>query len=160
TSPTSRPTRGTRCCPGSPIQRRGTRCSRCAPARRTGSMSCCRAKERRRSSTYRGKHMKLVRGIAAVVFAFWALLWAAPARAEETIKVGLVAEFSGPFAGYGKQIQNGIKAYMKQHGDTVAGKKIELVLKDTTGPSPEVAKRLAQDLITQDKVDFLAGFGL
>src|ERR1700716_2271295 len=96
-------------------------------------------------------------GAAAIVMA---LLPAARASAEEPLKVGLVAEFSGPFAGYGKQIQNGIKAYMKQHGDTVAGKKVELVLKDTTGPSPEIAKRLAQDLITQDKVDFLAGFGL
>jgi len=100
--------------------------------------------------------MNLVKTIAAAA----AFLLAAGARAEGTIKVGLVAEFSGPFAGYGKQIQNGIKAYMKQHGDTVAGKKVELVLKDTTGPSPEIAKRLAQDLITHDKVDFIAGFGL
>src|SRR5919202_1953105 len=98
--------------------------------------------------------MTFVKAIAA------ALLFTAAAHAEGTIKVGLVAEFSGPFAGYGKQIHNGIKAYMKQHGDTVAGKKVELILKDTTGPSPEVAKRLAQDLITQDKVDFIAGFGL
>ena len=104
--------------------------------------------------------MKDLQAIAAVALAGAALLLAAPARAEGTIKVGLVAEFSGPFAGYGKQIQNGIKAYMKQHGDTVAGKKVELVLKDTTGPSPEVAKRLAQDLITHDQVDFIAGFGL
>ena len=98
--------------------------------------------------------MAFVRVVAA------ALSIAAAVRAEGTIKVGLVAEFSGPFAGYGKQIHNGIKAYMKQHGDTVAGKKVEIILKDTTGPSPEVAKRLAQDLITQDKVDFIAGFGL
>jgi branched-chain amino acid transport system substrate-binding protein len=104
--------------------------------------------------------MNLVKAIAAVACAGAALLSAGSARAEGTIKVGLVAEFSGPFAGYGKQIQNGIKAYMKQHGDTVAGKKVELVLKDTTGPSPEIAKRLAQDLITHDKVDFIAGFGL
>src|SRR5437667_417973 len=104
--------------------------------------------------------MSVMKTIAAVACAGAALLPAARAGAEGTIKVGLVAEFSGPFAGYGKQIQNGIKAYMKQHGDTVAGKKVELVLKDTTGPSPEIAKRLAQDLITHDKVDFLAGFGL
>ena len=77
--------------------------------------------------------MNVVKTIAAVA----ALVCAAPARGEGTIKVGLIAEFSGPFAGYGKQIQNGIKAYMKQHGDTVAGKKVELVFKDTTGPSPD-----------------------
>jgi branched-chain amino acid transport system substrate-binding protein len=49
---------------------------------------------------------------------------------------------------------------MKQHGDTVAGRKIEIVVKDTTGPSPEIAKRLAQELVVQEKVAFLAGFGL
>jgi branched-chain amino acid transport system substrate-binding protein len=87
-------------------------------------------------------------------------LTALAAQAQETIKVGVIAAFSGPFADYGKQMEGGIKAYMKQHGDTVAGKKIELVIKDTTGPSPEIAKRLAQELVVRDKVDFLAGFGL
>src|SRR5271169_540083 len=85
---------------------------------------------------------------------------AAPARAQETIKIGLIAAFSGPFADYGKQIEGGIKAYMKLNGDTVAGKKIELIVRDTTGPSPDIAKRLAQELVVRDKVDFLAGFGL
>jgi branched-chain amino acid transport system substrate-binding protein len=89
-----------------------------------------------------------------------ASLWTAGASAQNTIKIGLVAEFSGPFADYGQQIQGGMKAYMKQHGDSVAGKKIEILVKDTTGPSPDVAKRLAQEFVTQDKVDFLAGFGL
>ncbi|MFS0756758.1 ABC transporter substrate-binding protein [Noviherbaspirillum sp. 1P10PC] len=87
-------------------------------------------------------------------------LTAFAAQAQETIKVGVIAAFSGPFADYGKQMEGGIKAYMKQHGDTVAGKKIELVIKDTTGPSPEIAKRLAQELVVRDKVDILAGFGL
>ena len=82
------------------------------------------------------------------------------AQAQETIKVGIIAPFSGPFADYGKQMEGGIKTYMAQHGATVAGKKIELIIKDTTGPSPEIAKRLAQELVTRDKVDFLAGFGL
>ncbi|MBI1777957.1 MAG: ABC transporter substrate-binding protein [Proteobacteria bacterium] len=82
------------------------------------------------------------------------------ASAQNTIRIGLVAEFSGPFADYGQQIHNGMKAYMKLNGDTVAGKKIEILIKDTTGPSPDVAKRLAQEFVTQDKVDFLAGFGL
>jgi branched-chain amino acid transport system substrate-binding protein len=90
-----------------------------------------------------------------------ALLLAAPASAAEApIKIGVIAEFSGPFAAYGKQIHGGIKAYLQQHGDSCGGRKIEILLKDATGPAPEVAKRLAQDLVTQDKVDFLAGFGL
>src|SRR5437762_3357148 len=81
-------------------------------------------------------------------------------HAQGVVKLGLVAEFSGPFAQYGQQILGGMKAYMKQHGDTVAGKKIEIVQKDTTGPSPDVAKRLAQELVTRDNVDMLVGFGL
>ena len=80
--------------------------------------------------------------------------------AADTIKVGLLVEMTGTFADFGLQITNGAKAYMKQHGDTVAGKKIELIIKDTTGPAPDVAKRLAQELVVKDKVDFLAGFGL
>jgi branched-chain amino acid transport system substrate-binding protein len=81
-------------------------------------------------------------------------------QAQGVVKLGLVAEFSGPFAQYGQQILGGMKASMKQNGDTVAGKKIEIVQKDTTGPAPDVAKRLAQELVTRDNVDFLVGFGL
>jgi len=82
------------------------------------------------------------------------------AKPPATIKIGLIASFSGPFADIGKQIENGIKAYLKEHGDTVAGKKIEILRRDTTGPEGEVAKRLAQELVSRDKVDFLVGFGL
>jgi branched-chain amino acid transport system substrate-binding protein len=82
------------------------------------------------------------------------------AEAEETIKVGVLVEASGPHASYGKQITNGMKAYLKKYGDRVAGKRIELVIRDTGGPAPEVARRLAQELVTRDKVQFLAGFGL
>ena len=86
---------------------------------------------------------------------------AAPATPEKTtIKIGMVASFSGPFADVGKQLHGGIKAYLKQYGDTVAGKKVEILVRDTTGPAAEVAKRLAQELVVQDKVDFLVGFGL
>jgi branched-chain amino acid transport system substrate-binding protein len=95
---------------------------------------------------------------AAIVGVF--SLGTSGAQAQEALKIGVIAAFSGPFADYGKQMEGGMKAYMKQHGDTVAGRNIELILKDTTGPSPEIAKRLAQELVTRDKVDFLAGFGL
>ncbi|HXY98964.1 MAG TPA: ABC transporter substrate-binding protein [Stellaceae bacterium] len=80
------------------------------------------------------------------------------ARAEEPIKIGLLLPYSGPFAGGARQIDNGGKLYMQQHGDTVAGRKIEILRRDTTGVAPDVAKRLAQELVTRDKVDFLAGF--
>lgn len=85
---------------------------------------------------------------------------AVPAQAADTIKVGVIAAFSGPFADYGKNIHAGIKTYMHEHGDSVAGKKVEIITRDTTGPAPEIAKRLAQELVVREKVDFLAGFGL
>jgi branched-chain amino acid transport system substrate-binding protein len=88
------------------------------------------------------------------------LLAASPARAEEPLKVGVIAAFSGPFADYGREMEAGIKAWMKVHGDKVAGRKVEILLRDTTGPLPDVAKRLAQELVVREKVDFLAGFGL
>jgi len=78
----------------------------------------------------------------------------------QAIKVGVIAPFSGPFADYGRQFEAGIKAYQKLNGDSAAGHKIEVVVRDTGGPSPEVAKRLAQELVVRDQVDFLAGFGL
>ncbi|MBN9462501.1 MAG: ABC transporter substrate-binding protein [Burkholderiales bacterium] len=84
----------------------------------------------------------------------------APAQAQEPVRIGLIGPFSGPFADYGKQIEGGMKAWLKQNGDTYAGRKIEILVRDTTGPAPEVAKRLAQELVVRDKVDFLAGFGL
>jgi branched-chain amino acid transport system substrate-binding protein len=87
-------------------------------------------------------------------------LIAATASAQEPIKVGMVVEMSGPFADIGRQIMNGARAYVKAHGDVVAGRKVELIVKDTTGMAPDVAKRVAQELVTNDKVDFLAGFGL
>jgi branched-chain amino acid transport system substrate-binding protein len=88
------------------------------------------------------------------------LVAAGPAFGEEPLKIGLVAAFSGPFADYGKEIEAGIKAFMKLHGDKVAGRKVQLIVRDTTGPLPDVAKRLAQELVVREKVDFLAGFGL
>ena len=98
--------------------------------------------------------------LVTALCALAALVAMPPAHAQNTIKVGVIGEFSGPFADYGSQIEAGMKAYMKEHGDSVAGKKVELITRDTKGPAPEVAKRFAQELITRDKVQFLAGFGL
>jgi branched-chain amino acid transport system substrate-binding protein len=92
--------------------------------------------------------------------ALTAILAASVALADEPVKVGFIAEMSGPFADIGRQMLNGARAYMKAHGDTVAGRKIELIVKDTTGMAPEVAKREAQELVVNDQADFLAGFGL
>jgi branched-chain amino acid transport system substrate-binding protein len=102
-----------------------------------------------------------IRRIIEAAVAVVALLLAAPLSfAQQTVKIGVVAEFSGPFADYGAQIVGGMKAYLKLNGDVFGGKKIEIITRDTTGPSPDVAKRLAQELVTRDNVDILAGFGL
>lgn len=89
-----------------------------------------------------------------------AALAAAPALAQSTIKIGVILPYSGQFADPGAQADNGIKLYVQQHGDTVAGKKIEIIRRDTGGIAPDVAKRLAQELVVRDKVDVLAGFSL
>jgi len=88
-----------------------------------------------------------------------AALLAVPVFAQQPVKVGVVAPFSGVAADFGRQMQAGIDTFFKLHGDTFAGRKIEVLVRDTGGPNPEVAKRLAQELVTRDKVDFLAGFG-
>ncbi|MBL0404982.1 ABC transporter substrate-binding protein [Microvirga aerilata] len=81
------------------------------------------------------------------------------ALAQETLKVGLILPMTGPFASTGRQIEAAAKLYMQQKGDTVAGKKIQLIVKDDTGVA-DVTKRLAQELIVNDKISVMAGFGL
>jgi branched-chain amino acid transport system substrate-binding protein len=88
------------------------------------------------------------------------LLGIGAANAQGSIKIGVILPYSGQFADTATQIDNGIKLYMKQNGDSVAGKKIEIIRKDTGGVAPDVAKRLAQELIVRDGVDILAGFAL
>ena len=100
-----------------------------------------------------------MRKIFAAICGVAAALTAASANAQ-TIKIGLILPYSGQFADTATQMDNAIKLYMKQHGDMVAGKKIEIIRKDTGGIAPDVAKRLAQELVVRDNVDILAGFVL
>jgi len=79
--------------------------------------------------------------------------------AQEKFKIGLILPMTGPFASTGKQIEAAAKLYMAQNGDMVAGKKVELIVKDDTS-APDVTKRIAQELVVNDKVSVLAGFGL
>jgi branched-chain amino acid transport system substrate-binding protein len=78
---------------------------------------------------------------------------------DNTFKIGLLLPLTGPFASTGKQLENAARLYIAQNGDTVAGKKVQLIIKDDTGV-PDVSKRLAQELVVNDKVQVLAGFGL
>ena len=98
--------------------------------------------------------------LASLALAAAAVLAAFPAQAQQSLKIGLILPMSGPFADYGEQISRGVKLYMQRHGDTVAGKKVEVIVRDDTGVAPEVTKRLAQELIGNEKVDIIAGFGL
>lgn len=82
------------------------------------------------------------------------------ARAADPVKIGLILPLTGPFATTGFQIESAVRLYIARNGDTVAGRKIELLVKDDTGLAPETTKRLAQELVARDNVTFLAGFGL
>lgn len=97
--------------------------------------------------------------LASGLLAAFTLAAAPAAFAQETVRVGLIAEMSGPFAEFGKQMETGIKVYQEQFGESVAGKRVEVIVKDVAGPNPELAKRLATELVTRDKVQVLAGFG-
>ena len=102
---------------------------------------------------YIRSHMLLAAGAVVATLAL------APAHAQETVKIGLILPMTGGQASTGKQIDNAVKLYMQQNGDTVAGKKIEVILKDDAAV-PDNTKRLAQELIVNDKVSFIAGFGV
>ena len=81
------------------------------------------------------------------------------AYAQETVKIGLIVPMTGQQASTGKQIDAAVRLYMQQNGNVVAGKKIEVILKDDAAV-PDNTKRLAQELIVNDKVSFIAGFGV
>jgi branched-chain amino acid transport system substrate-binding protein len=81
-------------------------------------------------------------------------------HAAEPLKVGLIVPMSGPFASTGRQIEAAVKLYMQQNGAVAGGRPVEIILKDDGGVSPDVTKRLAQELVARDKVQVLAGFGL
>lgn len=78
--------------------------------------------------------------------------------AGDPVKIGLLLPMSGTFTEYGAQMESGIRVFMKEHGDAVAGRNVELIIKDDGGIAPEKAKKAAQELIVRDHVDLLAGF--
>src|ERR1700728_3624506 len=84
---------------------------------------------------------------------------AAGASAQDTVKIGFILPMTGQQQSTGKQEAAAIKLYFAQHGDTVAGKKIELIIRDDAAV-PDNTKRIAQELIVNDKVAFVAGFGV
>src|SRR3984957_13930064 len=94
-------------------------------------------------------------GIAAAALS----LAAFPAQAQPTAKIGARLPMTGPQQSTGVQISAAMRLYMAQHGDTAAGKKIQVIVKDD-GAIPDNSKRLAQELIVNQKVSFVVGFGV
>jgi branched-chain amino acid transport system substrate-binding protein len=98
-----------------------------------------------------------IRHFPGILLSGAALLLAAAAPAQ-TIKIGFLSTYSGPGAAQGDQLDKGAKLYLKLNGDKLPpGVKVELVVRDDTGPNPDNAKRIAQELIVRDKVQFLTG---
>ncbi len=104
--------------------------------------------------------LSFVRRLAG--FAAAAILSAASfgAGAQESVKIGFVGPYTGPFAVAGQSFRQGVQAYMALHGDTAGGHKVEVIYRDSAGADPTLAKRLAEELVVKDKVAMLGGFYL
>src|SRR6185312_12788975 len=87
-----------------------------------------------------------------------ALLICSGAGAQQPIKIGLILPYTGQFTDTAVQMDNAIKLYVQQHGDTIAGRKLEFLRRDTGGVAPDVAKRIAREFVVNEGVDLLAGF--
>ncbi len=101
---------------------------------------------------------KILIGAAGLAAVGLALVGINPAVTQSAIRIALIMCYSGQFADTATQMDNAIKLYMQQNGDTIAGRKIELIRKDTGGIAPDVAKRLAQEAIVRDHADILGGW--
>jgi len=99
---------------------------------------------------------RTVAGLVAIGFIACA---ADKTLAQDTVKIGLILPMTGPQQSTGAQVAAAVRLYVQQHGNIVAGKRIEVVLKDDVSV-PDTAKRLAQELIVNEKVKFIAGFGI
>ena len=82
------------------------------------------------------------------------------AFAADPLKIGLIIPLTGPFASTGRQLEAACRLYIDRNGDLAGGRKVELLVKDDTGLAPETTKRIAQEMVVQDRVQVLAGFGL
>jgi branched-chain amino acid transport system substrate-binding protein len=98
------------------------------------------------------------KALALLISVTAALVHGSAAAAETVVKVGVILTYSGSYASDGEQIDRAAELYLKLHRqDLTPGVEIRLVKRDDTGPSPDVAKRLAQELIVRERVQILAG---
>lgn len=86
---------------------------------------------------------------------------AGAALAADDLKIGMVVPMTGPLANHGRQISNGVNLFLAQNNHMIAGRKVQLIVKDDApGTAGDVSKRMAQELVVKDNVDILVGFGL
>src|SRR6185295_13074988 len=109
----------------------------------------------------RGDHMRLhFRLLWAGLVTSTLMVAAMTASAQEPIKIGFVGPYTGPFAVAGQSYRYGVEAFMALQGNTVGGRKVEVIYRDSAGADPTLAKRLAEELVVKEKVAMLAGFYL
>lgn len=95
----------------------------------------------------------LAAGLATAVSGFTPTV----AGAAEKVRVGVLMTYSGPYATYADNVEKGMQLYLELHRERLGGLELEMIRRDDTGPNPDVAKRLAQELIVREEVDFLVG---
>ena len=95
----------------------------------------------------------------AAALALSALVFVGQAKAQDSFKIGVILPMTGPFQSNGWKANAAIRLFLQQHGTSVAGKKIEVLLRDDRGVADN-AKRIAQDLIVNERIQVLFGFGL
>lgn len=79
---------------------------------------------------------------------------------KDPVKIGVIISMSGQFASTGKQVAAAIELYQKQHGTMAGGREVQVIVRDDGGVAPDATRRIAQELVTREKVDVLAGFAL
>ena len=99
-----------------------------------------------------------MRRITSLIMGVSAAMLLSGAAWADTIKIGVIAPFSGPFAQYGTQYRQAIEVYRSQHGTASGDHEIEFIYKDVGGVNPDQSRSLAQELLIRERVDYLAGF--
>jgi branched-chain amino acid transport system substrate-binding protein len=106
---------------------------------------------------FSSKRRQLLTRTAAAAAAAWVPRLA---FAADPLKIALIIPLTGPFASTGRQLEAACRLYIERNGEMAGGRKVELLVKDDTGLAPETTKRIAQEMVVQDHVQVLAGFGL
>jgi branched-chain amino acid transport system substrate-binding protein len=113
-----------------------------------------------RPETTRGDSMNRLQNFVAAVALAAIAGQVQTAGAQDVAKIGIIGQFTGPFAVTGEQYRQGLESYVAQHGNMAGGRKVDLIYRDTGGPNPAQAKRLAEELLVRDKVVILGGLYL